>query len=268
MTKYITVATKKGGTGKTMITWQLAGALAEDDPNGRVLLIDCDPQANLSRNAKINVYQPEYPSIMDIFNDPDIRLENVAYRSVVVNPANIDVVPAIKGLERMEMELVARAGREYLLKNWLEENEDGLSEYGYVLMDTSPSLGVLNQNAFIAADSILLVTDLAVNALDGIHQFMAFWNKSARDLRIENKAKALVINNADMRLRRMLGEVEEYIDDNAELSALFVEPVVPMRAAFKGSERAKEPITAWRPRSEESEIIRGLMRSLREKGAL
>jgi chromosome partitioning protein len=61
----------------------------------------------------------------------------------------------------MELQLVSTAAREKILKKWIAKNKDVLVKYDYIILDTNPSLGVINQNAFMAADSLTLVSDVS-----------------------------------------------------------------------------------------------------------
>ena len=94
----------------------------------------------------------------------------------------------------------ALAGREKLLANYFQNNEEFFSQYTHIIFDTNPNLGVINQNIFYFVDSIILVSDVSLNAIQGAELFSFLWEENIETLGIENNIKALVINNFDKRI--------------------------------------------------------------------
>ena len=106
----------------------------------------------------------------------------------------MDIICSSIQLTATEMQLVSRAGREQILKNYIDDNIKFFREYDYVIIDTNPSMGIINQNAFYVADNILLVTDVSYNGIQGAELFMYLWEKARNDLRKADNISAFFIN--------------------------------------------------------------------------
>ena len=167
--KIIAFGTLKGGTGKTTVAYNVGGILAEEH---RVLFIDMDPQANLSDNAGIDTTDQTGATIRDVFADPHhTKAEDVITESPMWQLPNLDIIASHIRLTATELHLVAVAGRERIIQKWVERNRAKLEEYDYIILDTNPSMGIINQNAFMAADHIVLVSDVSKKAIQGAQQF-------------------------------------------------------------------------------------------------
>ncbi len=145
MTTTLAVVNQKGGVAKTTTVISLGVALTE--LGRRVLLVDLDPQACLSFSVGLDPEALEL-SVHDVF------LGRVAAGLVVRTTADgVDVLPATIDLAGAEAHLLMRTGREYVLAEALEEVSE---DYDFVLLDCSPSLGVLTLNALTAADAVII----------------------------------------------------------------------------------------------------------------
>jgi chromosome partitioning protein len=264
MTKIVATGTLKGGTGKTMSLFNLAGSLAQSH---RVLLIDCDPQCNLTSNTGVDISDPDQPSIRNIFEDSKTPPETVVWTSVIEALPKLDLIPSSLYLIDTEMNLVSRAGRENLLANWLKKNAAFIEQYDYLLLDTNPSMGLVNQNAFVVANSIILVTDVGFNSLLGTQAFIYLWGKRREDLLLKDNIKALIFNNSDKRTS-LSAQLKEYIEADDELSKLLVLPEIPARVSMKRTEGLYLPITISEPKSDSAKAVDTLVHNLKKRGAL
>jgi len=232
-----------------------------------VLVVDCDPQCNVSSNLGVDVTDTDQPSIRDVFENPDTTLADVVWRSVVDELPGLDLISSTLYLIETEMDLVSRSGREQILGNWVRRNAEALAAYEYVLLDTNPSMGLVNQNVFYVADSIILVTDVGFNSILGAHAFTYLWGKRRADLGLADNVKALIINNSDRRIS-LSKDLIEYIQGNEELSKLLVLPEIPSRAVLKRTEGVNVPITVYKPNSQAARVVNELVENLKKKGVL
>lgn len=156
--RVLAISNNKGGVGKTTSTINLGAALAE--LYGPVLLVDADPQANLtlslgaSGNGGLNLYTAIHEG----------KLEAVCKIT-----DNLHLVPSHLDLTAAELELAAEAGREYILKELLEPH---LEEYSYILIDTPPSLGLLTINALTAAQEVYIPLQAEFLAVQGLNKLL------------------------------------------------------------------------------------------------
>lgn len=263
--KVISCGTLKGGTGKTMVTFNIAGILAE---NHKVLMIDNDPQCNLSDSAGIDTADQDIKSVRDIYENPaKVDPRDIIIKAPVEQLPNLDIIPSHLRLTGTEMQLVSRAGREQILGHFIEDHMDVFGEYDYIINDTNPSMGIINQNAFLAAESIILVSDVSRKAVQGAQLFTYLWEESRSMLRKENNVKALIINNYDKRIG-LSSQLKEYYREDEEFAELLVEQPVPNRVKLKDTELNYAPINVLYPASEECEVFRNIVKELFEKGVL
>lgn len=236
--KIVTIATLKGGTGKTTIAFNMAGVLAEDK---KVLIIDADPQCNISSDAGINIADPSLKTIKNIFNDKKIKPNEIIVKSPIKELPNLDVIASSIQLTIAEMQLVSRAGREQILKNYIDDNIKFFKEYDYVIIDTNPSMGIINQNAFYVADNILLVTDVSYNGIQGAELFMYLWEEARKDLRKTDNISALIINSYDKRIG-LSADLQEYCNDTDIFRDILIDTPIPNSIKLKETSLTHQPI--------------------------
>lgn len=256
--KIIAFGTLKGGTGKTTVSYNIAAKLAEKH---KVLLIDVDPQANLTNVVGVDVTKLEYVSVRDIFENRKIKPEEVIVEKPIDALPNLDIIPSILRLHLTERTLMSVSGRELLMQNWILDNEEGLSKYDYIIFDTNPSMSAVNQNAFMAADSIILVTDIDDNSAMGLDSFAFLWEESRGNLRKADNIKAVIINNVDKRTN-LSKEMKEYLGERDYTVKLSI----PGAVVFKNANADKTPINIFAPNHKANEIIENIINELFERG--
>ena len=206
MAKIISIANQKGGVGKTTTSVNLAASLGALEK--KVLLIDADPQANASSGLGIDVDTVELGSYQVLEHTKTAKEAIMAS-----NAPNVDVIPAHIDLVAIEIELVDKDEREYMLKQAIS----GLkSEYDYILIDCAPSLGLLTLNALTASDSVIIPIQCEYFALEGLGKLL---NTIKSVQKIHNQAldiEGMLLTMFDSRLRlsnQVVEEVQKHFSD-------------------------------------------------------
>lgn len=239
MGKIIAVANQKGGVGKTTTTVNLAASLGVLEK--KVLLIDADPQANATSGLGIDVETVEAGSYQ-------LLEHTVAARQTIVktDSPNVDLIPAHIDLVAIEIELVDKDSREYMLKNALK----GLQEsYDYILIDCAPSLGLLTLNALTAADSVIIPIQCEYFALEGLGKLLNTIKSVQKIHNADLDIEGLLLTMYDARLRlsnQVVEEVQKHFSEmvfetiiqrNVRLSEApsFGETIIDYDATSKGA---------------------------------
>ena len=263
--KTIAFGTLKGGTGKTTVAFNIGGILAEEH---KVLFIDVDPQSNLSDNAGIDTTDQSGPTIRNVFEDPThVRAESVITKAPIWQLPNLDIIAGHIRLTATEFQMVAMAGRERVLQKWIDRNRDVLDQYDYIIIDTNPSMGVVNQNAFMAADEIILVSDVSKKAIQGAQLFSYLWGEVCENMDIADKTSALVLNNCDKRIG-LTRNIMEYYQEDEDFGRMVLENMIPSRVDVKNTEVKYLPINFTAPDSDSCEAFRAVISELRERKVL
>jgi chromosome partitioning protein len=166
MGKIIAVSNQKGGVGKTTTAINLAAALAITGK--RVLLVDVDPQGNLTSGVGLKEQASDSPTVYEALTAEAEQDATLPILSTSVE--NLFLAPANRNLAGAEIELVGLPQREMRLRNLIEPVREN---YDYILIDTPPSLGLLTINALVASDAVLIPLHCEYFALEGIADLVA-----------------------------------------------------------------------------------------------
>lgn len=261
MSKIITFGTLKGGVGKTMLCFNIGGILSQLGYN--VLVVDSDLQGNLTNNMGIDRTNPELCTTFDIYNieGDQPAPERLIVKSPISRLPQLDMIAGSIFLHKAELKIASVAGREQILSNYLSDNKAFFDQYDYILIDTNPSMSIVNQNAFLASDAILLVSDVSMNAIEGAQLFIALWEDARRRLRREDNIKGFIVNDYDGR-NKLSADFLEYLrtsPDTADLREILFETIIPRNVKITESELAAVPISIYDLRSKGCDAIASLV---------
>jgi len=199
MGKIISIANQKGGVGKTTTSINLAYSLAVLE--FKTLLVDADPQANSTsgfgfdpKNIKIGLYET--------------LVQDVKAEDIIVNTSNeyLDLLPSNIDLVGAEIEMIELPNREKLMKRVLAKVKD---QYDFIIIDCSPSLGLITTNALAASDSVVIPVQCEYFALEGLGKLLNTVKIVQRSINPDLEIEGLLLTMYDKRLRLSNQVVEE-----------------------------------------------------------
>ena len=198
----IAIANHKGGSGKTTTTLNLGVALS--NMGKKVLLIDLDPQGNLSYSLGIS---DNLPTIADIITG------NKSFEDTIIEKQGVSVIPSNMFLADIELSIQGVENRLYILKNLLQSL---VKEFDYVLIDCSPSKSLLTINALVLADKIITTILLDVLSVQGLNQI----NRTVYDVKRGFNSALSFIGvlpvNVDLR-SNISKEILTFVEENFDI---------------------------------------------------
>ena len=251
MAHIFAIANMKGGTGKTNVSFNLAGSLSEK--KHKVLLIDMDGQASLT-SILFDDYRRLKPNVFDLIDDEQDIQPTTIIRSTGLN--GIDILPSGKKLQKLDSLYGADLEAQEYLDMALEPLHD---TYAFIIIDCPPNLGTATQMSMIAATGVIIPTecsDLSINELGRTIEFMQAIKKRV------NPALSLVgivINKFNTR-RKLEQEYLNLI--NQTYQDLVFQANIKNNKEYMEVSTAGQPVTQLRPRSDQAQTYRNLTQEL------
>lgn len=237
MADVITIANRKGGVGKTTTTLNLAYSLKE--LGKKVLVIDLDPQANLTRCFDVenteNIKTIGHLLITEMEEEESYLVEDYTK-----SYDEIDIIPSNVYLSAVETQMRIETGSERILSEIVNQAKE---HYDYILIDTSPSLNILTINALCASDSVLIVADTQLFAIVGISELLKTIQKIKKRVNPKLKVQGILLTMCENRTnlsKTLTEQVEEMFQKKIKVFQTKIPKTVKVGEAIYSGQSIKK----------------------------
>ncbi len=255
MGKIIAIANQKGGVGKTTTTVNLAASFAALEY--KTLIVDADPQANATSGIGMNAKEVRK-------NIYQCMVDDVPVREVIVESAYdyLDVIPSHIDLVGAEVEMINIENREERMRSALAAIKD---EYDFIIIDCSPSLGLITVNALTAADSVLIPVQCEYYALEGLGKLLSTIKIIQSRLNPALLIEGILLTMYDVRLRLSNQVIE---DVQKHFSQMVFKTIIPRNIRLSESPGYGLPVIAYDAESKGAVSYINLAQEILDKNAL